>query len=489
MTYHKDAISFWKFFQLFVKANRIALPLKPLHEQICRTLQNAVLGRLEPHKPYIIINCPPRIGKSKLLEGLAAWTITTSPESQMIYTSFSEELVTDRVRYIQETLKRDWYRELWGDNLGTVQQATHFTTTAGGMVYGAGTGATISGKGAGLKRPFGGYIAIDDPSNPNDALSQVEADKVKFWFENVLKSRRNSDRWCPIIVVMQRLSQEDLTGYLLEHYASEVCHIKVPALDPVTQTSNFPETLSTETLLQWKAINPFSYSAQYDQEPIVYGGNLIHPDDFVLEDISPNTRWERKIITADTGMKAKQANDNSCFECWGKLRGHSYLIDMMVGKWEAPELLTNALAFYKKHHRPSVSAYDHISTPVHKFLVEDKSSGTGLIQQMRKGGIPVTAIERTRDKVTRVQEILPHIVTHLVHINKREWTPAFLSEAAAFRKDGKQAHDDRIDPMCDALNDLMGRSITLWDCLQTRPDRFAPTAPLTIPENAASMLG
>jgi predicted phage terminase large subunit-like protein len=452
-------INFWQFFKLFVKMQKISLPVKAFHKEVCVTLQRAVCGELA--EPYVVINIMPRVGKSKILEALACWVLGYAPDSQNIYTSFSEDLVTDRVRYIQEVMRSAWYQEIFPEvRLGSVQKATEFNTVQGGLVYGAGSGGTITGKGAGLKRVLGGFIAVDDPSNPNAALSKVESEAVRFWFENVLKWRRNSDRWCPIIVVMQRLAVDDLTGYLLEAYPGKVKLLKFPAR--VNGESIVPETLSTEGMNMAEKTNPFTFWAQLMQEPVVFGGNLIKTDDFVMEVIEAAQKWDRKIITGDTGMKAKEHNDFSVFQCWGKRGAHAYLIDQIRGKWESPELLTMAEGFWRKH-RAGLS----------RFYIEDKASGTGLIQQLKGKGIAVTPIERSRDKVSRVHDILPYIATHCVHIKEGQpWTVAFLSECAQFRADGLQKHDDQVDPLCDALEMLLGHRMTVWDALGIKAKRF-----------------
>jgi predicted phage terminase large subunit-like protein len=454
-------ITFWKFFQIFVRQQRISLPLKPFHQEVCSTLALAVAGELP--FPYVVINIAPRVGKSKILEALACWSLGIAPDAQTIYTSFSEELVTDRVRYICEVMRTEWYQDLFPETrLGDVQQAGHFTTTLGGRVYGAGTGGTISGKGGGLKRRFGGFIAIDDPANPNEALSRTEAENLKFWFENVLKSRRNSDRWCPIILVMQRLSTDDLTGYILENYPEETRLLKFASRDRDGQ-SIIPETISTAGLNQWEKVNPFTFWAQQMQEPVVFGGNLIKVDDFILEPLDPFAKWDRKIITADTAFKTKEHNDQTVFELWGKRGQGAYLLDCLHGKWESPQLLGMALAFYRKH-RAGLS----------QFYVEDKASGTGLVQQLKAGGVPVSPVERIHDKVTRVQEILPYIATHRIHINKDQpWTRPFLEECAAFRADGLQKHDDFCDPLADACMKLLGKRLSVWDVLGSSKNRHS----------------
>ena len=173
MTQDSQFISFWDFFkECFVPLNGLELPLKPLHKGACELLEQAVLGDL--NKSFIIVNVPPRVGKTKMLEALSTWTLAFFPDAQIIYTCYSNELATTSVRYIQQVIDSPWYKELFPTALGKIRQSDHFTTTAGGKVYGDGVGGSLTVLGAGLKRRAGGFIVIDDPAKPDEALSRVE---------------------------------------------------------------------------------------------------------------------------------------------------------------------------------------------------------------------------------------------------------------------------------------------------------------------------
>lgn len=459
----KNFISFWKYFsECFVPFQELSLPLKPMHQEVCLTLEKAVLGQLPGWVRFIVINIAPRVGKTKILEALATWMLAYFPDSHLINTSFSSTLAEASTRYVQQVLKSSWYRCLFPwVGFGDIERSNEFTTCYNGHVYGAGVGGTLTGFGAGLKRPAGGFIAIDDPSNPNDTLSQVEAEKIKFWFENTILRRRNSSLYTPIILIQQRLGPEDLSGYLLKQYADQTLHLKFPAL--VGEESVIPETLTTEDIRKTKEMNPFVFWAQLQQEPIVMGGNLIKTADFLYYNPADIVKWDAKIITCDTALKAEEHHDWSVIQCWGKLNGTARLIDQARGKWESPELIENYHAFYRKHHTTL--------SPVSKATVEDKAAGTGLGQTLRRKGIPIIPIQRNKDKVTRVQEVLPYIVTHMVYLPHEKtapWVAAFLSECAAFQSDGKAAFDDQVDSMCDGVWQTLGKPLSILDVLGHR---------------------
>ena len=455
---HGDFLPFWPYFQHYVVLQGLSLPLKPAHQKVCETLQAAVLGKLG--KKYIIINIAPRVGKTKILEALTTWCIAYFPDSHVINTSFSSTLAESSTRYVKLVLESAWYRMLFPwVKFGDIQRNNEFTTVQGGHVYGAGVGGTLTGFGAGLKRPAGGFIAIDDPANPNEALSATLAESLQFWFENTILRRRNSSEFTPVIIVAQRLAVNDLPGYILDKYKEDTLHMCFEVIDEEKKLSHFPETISYDTAMKTKAINPFVYYAQLQQQPVQMGGNLIKTDDFMLyDDDLTSVRWERKVIVCDTALKTEEANDFSVIQCWGKLSGKTYLIDQAYGKWESPELVKNFRAFYHKHHGET--------SAVTRVTVEDKAAGTGLGQTLRREGIPIEPIPRNKDKVTRVQEILPYTVTHMVYLPKKApWLLGFLTECARFRADGKHEHDDQVDSMCDGIQMTLGRPVSILDVL------------------------
>jgi len=462
-------LSFWTFFsEAFVPLNKISLPLKALHKQTCDVLQAAVLNELPPHLiegveypiQYVILNMSPRVGKTKMCEALPCWLAAYFPDSQSIYTSYSQTLVERSIRYIGETMAKPWYIDLFGAHIKN-SRAELLTTYEGGQVYGAGTGASITGFGAGLKRKAGGFIVVDDPAKPDEALSQVESANVRRWFETTLKSRRNSDKYCPIIICAQRLAIDDLCGYVLETYPKETLHIKFPAM--VDGESVIPETISTATLTSMEATRTgrFVLASQYMQEPVAAGGNLIPIDSFYRFDPATYIKFDKRIITVDTALKTKQANDYSCFQLWGRANKRAYLCDQMWGKWESPDLYENAKTFWEKHGSTE-------GQPRPRMIIEEKAAGTPLLQQLRRAGVPAEGIERNIDKVQRVQSVLQFIEAGLVYLPKdgsTPWIAGTLTEFAQFSADGTATHDDRVDTMVDGVEHLLGKTLSSFDVL------------------------
>jgi predicted phage terminase large subunit-like protein len=146
-------------------------------------------------------------------------------------------------------------------------------------------------------------------------------------------------------------------------------------------------------------------------------------------------------------MKTKEQNDYSVFECWGKTKeGKAVMLDMVRGKWEAPELLIQARAFWAKHRAME-------NGTLRAMKVEDKASGTGLIQTLKREGVPVIPIQRNIDKVTRAMDVAPQIqVGNVLLPQTAPWLSDLLAEASVFPNG---AHDDQLDPMMDAISDML----------------------------------
>ena len=170
---------------------------------------------------------------------------------------------------------------------------------------------------------------------------------------------------------------------------------------------------------------------------------------------------EYRKIFADTAQKAGEQHDYSVFQCWGKARfgPNIYLMDQVRGRWEEPELIQVAKTFWDKHANspePIVKV-----GPVRSFAIEDKVSGTALIQHLRRMGAPVEPVSRGRDKITRCRDVTAHMACGYVHVPKSAaWYADYETELLAFPGG---AFDDQVDPTLDAVMDMCGSGLSLTD--------------------------
>jgi len=433
------------------------------HKIVCDALMRVYRGECK----RLIINIPPRYSKTELgVVNWIAWCLGRVPDSEFIHTCYSGDLATTNAWQIRELVQHEAYREIFP---GTVLRSDstakdEWRTTSGGVVYARGSGGTITGKGAGKHRPgFGGAIVIDDPHKPDEATSDVIRQGVINWFQNTLESRQNNPGETPIILIMQRLHEVDLAGWLLKGGNGEKWeHVCLPALDDETETALWPEKHSVEMLKSMQTAKPYVFAGQYQQRPSPLGGGILKGGWFKRYRQLPELRY-RKIF-ADTAQKTKEHNDYSVFECWGAGRdGNAYLIDMIRGKWEAPELKRRATDFWRKHMATDSVIYGGLRA----MGIEDAASGTGLIQDLSvNSSIPVLPITRVKDKLTRVMDVADYVQSGRVYLpEEADYIADFIHECEAFTPNDTHAHDDQIDPMCDAINDMVasGNLIDVWE--------------------------
>lgn len=432
------------------------------HKIICDALNRVFNGQTK----RLIINMPPRYSKTELaVVNWMSWCLGKVPDAEFIHTSYSAQLATNNAWQTRELVQHEAYRDIFpGTVIRTDSSAkAEWRTTVGGIVYAAGSGGTITGYGAGKHREgFGGAIIIDDPHKPDEATSDTIRQGVIDWFQNTLESRKNDPENTPIILIMQRVHEKDLAGWLLGGGNGEEWeHIILPALDEETGEALWPEKHTAEKLRMMQAANSYVFAGQYQQRPSPLGGGIIKGAWFKRYKVLPILRY-RKIF-ADTAQKTKEHNDYSVFECWGAGDdGNAYLIDMIRGKWEAPELKRRAVDFWRKHQAMDPVTFGGLRA----MGVEDKSSGTGLIQDLATtSSIPVLGIERVKDKLTRVMDVTGYIESGRVYLpEEADFVSEFIHECEAFTPTDTHAHDDQIDPMCDAINDMVatGNLIDVW---------------------------
>lgn len=433
----------------------------PHHKIICDALMRVYRGECK----RLIINVPPRYSKTELaVVNFAAWAMGNAPDSEFIHTSYSGTLAANNSFQARELVQYDEYRHIFPkvEIRGDSNAKNEWRTTEGGVFYATGAMGTITGYGAGKHRPsFGGAIIIDDPHKADEAKSNVKRRNVIEWFSTTLESRKNS-KDTPMILIMQRLHQEDLAGWLLAGGNGEKWeHIMLPALRD-NGTALWPEKHDVETLKRMEASNRFVFAGQYQQRPTAQGGNIMRGDWFQLYDVPP--RIKHRVIYADTAQKTAEHNDYSVFEEWGLGEdGKLYLLDLIRGKWEIPELERRAPAFWNKAKgRDSV-----VMGQLRQMKIEDNASGTGLIQRMKLDHrIPVAGIKRTKDKYTRLTDVIGYIESGYVCLPRNApFLSDFVGECEAFTADDSHPHDDQIDPMIDAINDMLavGNTAQLWE--------------------------
>lgn len=466
-----------------------------MHPIIYRILTQVYDGEIKK----LIVNMPPRYGKTFAIVVLwVAWSLARSSHSRFFYTSYSEALIFKSSRYVRDIMTSALYQTLWPCAFRRDENAKRAWELegSGGGLNAASVGGQVTGFGAGVTgcNGFSGAKIMDDPNNVSDNNSRLESRKTQDFFTETFDSRQEH-RDIPTIVVQQRTCEDDITAYLLTDGPHGMWkHVLIQALidDSYTYPDEFKfgdivdhglapgalwEYKHTVAELEKMRDNPltaFVFWSQYQQTPKIRGGGMIkvhwlgqyavyNPRESTVD----NVRIVSKRIYVDSAQKKGQQNDFSVFNCSVELEsGYIALIDLWRNKVEAPELLSELILFVLKHRFiPGVC-----NTGVSFIKIEDKSSGTGLIQTIRRdsrfiaaaGGVQIMAQQRNTDKIARMNGIAPVIEAgKLLLPVHAPWRNIAISEITGFNNIGTAKNDDIPDTVMDALEDMLGTGRTI----------------------------
>lgn len=422
------------------------------HVELINKLQNFVFYPEQRTAKNLYIGMPPRFGKSQIIKYFIAWCYCLNPSCNFIFTSYGDELVKKASKEIRACIEMKFFRKLFHFGIDPAVAGADLWQVYGGGAFRAATlQGVITGFGAGTadNSQFGGALIIDDFLKATDANSKAEKQAVIDSYNITLKSRLNNPD-VPIIIIAQRLAVDDLIGYIEENEREDWEFYLIKGYNEEKQKSIWEDRISTETLQKMKLQIPFVFNSQYQQEPIVPGGDIFKSEWWrFYNPADMGYNYLKIYICADTAMKTGEANDYSCLMAFGVLRGavkEIHLLDMVHGKFEAPDLEKIFIGFYTKWRQPQ--KYGVICSAVY---IEDKASGTGLIQSVKRKGIPILPMKPNKDKFTRSQEAIPHIANGFFKLPNSASDPIsakVIAECEAFRADMSHKHDDIVDTIC-----------------------------------------
>ena len=396
----------------------------------------------------LLITLPPRNLKSITVSvAFVAYALGVNPRLQFIGLSYAQDLSLKYSRDTRAIMQSSFYRQAFPRTRIDPKknsEAEFMTTRKGGRLA-TSIGGTLTGRGADI-------LIIDDPHKPDESLSDVKRANVIEWYRNTLISRLNDKEGGVIIVVQQRVHEEDLAGYILEQ--GGWTHLNLPAIAEETQEIKLTprlthirragEPLHAEregfaVLEQLKRdMGSYAFAAQYQQEPAPVGGGLIKLDWFGRYDDPPQKQPGDQIVQSwDTASKEGELNDYSVCTTWLKRKHRIYLLDVYRKKLDYLDLKR---AVYKYYHQYQPD----------RLIIEDKGSGIALIQELRGDGIYPYRYKPETDKVTRMSNETSIIEAGVVYLPKEApWLADFEHELARF-PNGK--HDDQVDSLSQALN-------------------------------------
>jgi predicted phage terminase large subunit-like protein len=398
----------------------------------------------------LIINIPPRHLKSLCASvALPAFWLGHDPTAQILCASYGQELADKFSRDCRTVMTSDWYRRLFHTRLSPQRQsAQEFVTTRQGFRFATSVGGVLTGRGADV-------IIIDDPLKPEEALSETQRQAVNAWFDHTLFSRLNDKELGRIIVIMQRLHEDDLVGHLLEQGGWEV--VPLPAIaeqDEEHVIENLfgrivhrrqagdilhAERESQETLEAIrKRIGEYNFAGQYQQSPAPLGGGLVKQAWFKFYE--PNElpeKFDQVVQSWDTANKPSELSDYSACTTWGLKANQIYLLHVLRRRLSYPEL-KRVVREQRERWRANV------------VLIEDRASGTQLIQELTYEGLyAVKGYAPEGDKVMRFHAQTAIMENGFVHLPREAlWLAEYLHELTTFPY---AKHDDQADSTAQAL--------------------------------------
>jgi predicted phage terminase large subunit-like protein len=421
-------------------------------EAIAYALEQVRLGKIR----RLIINVQPRSLKS-IMTSVAwpAYILGHDPTKRIVAISYGSDLAITFSNNFRQILSATRFQRLFpGTQISRVKN-TEFevATTRNGYRLATSIDGALTGRG-------GDIIIVDDPLKPNDALSDSKREWVNHWFSNTLVSRLDDKVNGAIVIVMQRLHPDDLTGMLLRT-SDEWTLLNLPAIAEQEETiqigadkyhiRHVGEVLHAEREPRSvvdrirSQIGPDIFAAQYQQAPNPPGGLMIKRDWVLRYDQLPARASSSYVIQSwDTASKEGGQNDWSVCTTWLLHENKYFLIDVVRGRFDYPTLKARAIS-HARVHKPA------------KILIEDAGVGTALVRELQNAGLSAIAAKPEHDKKIRMSIQSGKFQSGRVFWpNQAPWLPDLEAEVFTFPN---ARHDDQVDSISQALAHEMSGSI------------------------------
>lgn len=441
----------------------------------------------------IIINIPPGGTKTEFWSiHLPVYAMIKHRRVRILNTSYSKDLVTENSERSRALVKSAEFSKFYPFDIGK-DKVDDWTLERDGkrvhQLFSRPSGGQITGvRGGYMEQGYTGHIQADDWDKMDDLFSETKRRKSHTRLVNTLRSRK-AHSGTPFVAIQQRGHVDDSTAFLLSGGMGLKVdlRIKIPALINDEYIESLPEGIrercirdvcggekvngywsywpkkeSVHDLIALREAHPYTFSSQYMQDPDTLDGGIFSAEDFVTygdrdegADIPEPDQIEYRFITVDTAQKTNTWNDWTVFAEWGVSKNPKdpiYRMGYRRARMNATVLRTEFEAFVKASWAKNGPELGNLR----KVLVEDKSSGTGLIQEMENRlPLKVTPVQRDRDKLTRSLDVQGF------HAAKKVALPygdkdnyELICEVASFTADDSHKHDDQTDVMIDALAEV-----------------------------------
>ena len=417
-------------------------------EAITYALTRVMRGEIK----RLIITVPPRSLKSICASvAFPAFVLGQDPTQRIICVSYSETLGRKHANDFRVVMRSPFYMRLFpGTRISQAKDTElEVETTARGYRYTTSLGGTLTGRG-------GNLLILDDPMKPQDALSDSAREHLKQWYANTLLPRLDNKANDAIIIVMQRLHMDDLVGHLLDQGGwtelnlpaiaeaeeivpigpDKVHHRKLgEVLHPEREPASILEELK-------RSMGSADFAAQYQQQPVPPGGNLIKWAWFPVYDELPiRDVGDKTIVSWDTAMSAGELSDYSVCVVLQVKGETAYILDVVRERLEFPDLRRKIVEVHRRWRNYTNS---------YALLIEDKGSGTSLIQDLKMERVHAVKVKPTVEKILRMNAHTARIEAGSVYVPRQaSWLEDFRAEIMTFPS---TKYDDQIDALSQALD-------------------------------------
>lgn len=435
---------------MFYAQNHKNFTFKPFHNMLISKLQDIVEGKNA--KRNLMLNIPVGSGKSLIVEMFITWVFARNISAKFCYVSHSADLIAKLSNETKEIIYTKEWASMFGHELKRSERAKlEYSFEGGGSrsgLTGASMGGAITGVDAGNPNTgadFGGALIIDDPMDVGNANSETQKNETIRIYTDKLATRLRSEK-TPIILIMQRIAVDDLAAYVEKNEPDLWDIVKIPAISQDEKgnwSSIWPEKYPVEKMLKMAEINPTLFYSQYQQEPVISGGNLFKESMFIRGPMPSS--FDFTFITVDTAYKEKQENDYTVAAAWG-CRSFAdgtkrvYLLDVFRERIKAADCEAYLVPFFRKWNTGNFVG----------ALIEPKGHGIYLNQKMITYGLPMQSEEfideffsdRRMDKVARANIVIPTLNTFPVIVSDNISDSMFTALKDELLNFPKGAHDD-----------------------------------------------
>ena len=423
----------------FVKHVYPGYKVGPHHYKLARIFEEIAAGK----KKRVIVNIAPRHGKSELISYLApAWFLGKYPQKKVIMASHTADLAVQLGRRVRNLVGSDGYKDIFPqvELQADSKSASRWGTNFQGEYFAIGVGGALAGRGADL-------FIIDDPHSEQDAKTGRPDVFLPAWewFQSGPLQRLMPGG--SIIIVMTRWSKLDLTGMIVNQMGKEEDVdqweiVEFPAI--LNDKPLWGDFWSLEELLGKKAgMDPRYWQAQYMQNPVSEEGALLKREWWQIWEKDDPPNCEFTIMSLDAAQETNNRADYNALTTWGVFfneETNNYniiLLNAIKKRMEFPDLKKLVLDEYKEWEPDA-------------FVVEKKSNGAALYQELRRMGVPVGEFTpgKGQDKISRVNAVSDLLASGIVWAPDRRWAKEVIEECNDFPSG---TNDDLVDSTTQAL--------------------------------------